>query len=165
LTVLEDFLEDFQGCVVVVSHDRWFLDRTVDRLFSFEAGRLRRFEGNYSAYLEHQLARAAASQALSPLPSLAGPGTGTDPVPGPAEARAAPGMPRRRSFREKRELAAIERDLPAWEERRQQLENQMALPAGGDYGELEALSHELAEMLQRIASAEERWLELSDLAG
>jgi len=165
LTVLEDFLEDFQGCVVVVSHDRWFLDRTVDRLFSFEAGRLRRFEGNYSAYLEHQLATAAAPQALGPAPAAAGSGTGPEPVPASAEARAAPAMPRRRSFRETRELAAIEQDLPAWEERRQRLEHQMALPAGGDYGELEALSHELAALLERIASAEERWLELSDLAG
>ena len=52
LSVLEEFLDDFRGCVVVVSHDRWFLDRTVDRLFCFENGRLRRFEGNYSAYLE-----------------------------------------------------------------------------------------------------------------
>jgi ATP-binding cassette subfamily F protein uup len=74
-------------------------------------------------------------------------------------------MPRRRSFRETRELGAIERDLPAWEERRQRLEDQMALPPDGDYGALEALSHELAELLERIASAEERWLELSDLAG
>jgi ATP-binding cassette subfamily F protein uup len=165
LTVLEDFLEDFQGCVVVVSHDRWFLDRTVDRLFSFDAGRLRRFEGNYSGYLEHQLASAAASQALTPSPPLAAAGAGPDPLPAAAEGRAATAMPRRRSFRETRELAAIERDLPAWEERRQLLENQMALPPGGDYGELEALSHELANLLERIASAEERWLELSDLAG
>ena len=165
LTVLEDFLEDFQGCVVVVSHDRWFLDRTVDRLFSFEAGRLRRFEGNYSAYLEHQLTTAAASQAPGPSPAAAGSGTGPDRVPASAEARAAPALPRRRSFRETRELAAIEQDLLAWEEQRQRLEKQMALPAGGDYGELEALSHELAALLERIASAEERWLELSDLAG
>jgi ATP-binding cassette subfamily F protein uup len=165
LTVLEDFLEDFQGCVVVVSHDRWFLDRTVDRLFSFEAGRLRRFEGNYSAYLEHQLATAAATQSLGPSLAGAGSGTGPDPIPASAEARATPALPRRRSFRETRELAAIEQDLPAWEDQRQRLENQMALPAGGDYGELEALSHELAALLERIASAEERWLELSDLAG
>jgi ATP-binding cassette subfamily F protein uup len=166
LTVLEDFLEDFQGCVVVVSHDRWFLDRTVDRLFSFDAGRLRRFEGNYSGYLEHQLASAAAaSQTPTASPPLAAAGAGPDPFPAAAEGRSAPAMPRRRSFRETRELAAIERDLPAWEERRQLLEHQMALPAGGDYGELEALSHELANLLERIASAEERWLELSDLAG
>jgi len=165
LTVLEDFLEDFQGCVVVVSHDRWFLDRTVDRLFSFEAGRLRRFEGNYSAYLEHQLASAAASQPLGPSPAGAGSGTGPDPIPASAGGRSTPALPRRRSFRETRELAAIEQDLPAWEDQRQRLENQMALPPGGDYGELEALSHELAALLERIASAEERWLELSDLAG
>ena len=54
LSVLEDLLEDFRGCVVVVSHDRYFLDRTVDRLFCFEAGRLARFEGNYSAFLDHR---------------------------------------------------------------------------------------------------------------
>ena len=54
LSVLEDFLEDFRGCVIVVSHDRYFLDRTVDRLFCFEKGRLKRFEGNYSEFLEQQ---------------------------------------------------------------------------------------------------------------
>lgn len=54
LSVLEDFLEDFRGCVVVVSHDRYFLDRTVDRLFNFENGQLKRFEGNYSSFLEQQ---------------------------------------------------------------------------------------------------------------
>lgn len=54
LSVLEDLLEDFRGCVVVVSHDRYFLDRTVDRLFCFENGRLQRFEGNYSAFLDHR---------------------------------------------------------------------------------------------------------------
>lgn len=64
LTVLEDFLEDFRGCVVVVSHDRYFLDRTVDRLFSFEAGELKRFEGNYSAYLEQAV--TAKPQAKPP---------------------------------------------------------------------------------------------------
>jgi ATP-binding cassette subfamily F protein uup len=59
LGVLEEFLDDFRGCVVVVSHDRWFLDRTVDRLFCFRDGQLERFEGNYSSYLERQQARAA----------------------------------------------------------------------------------------------------------
>lgn len=61
LTVLEDFLEDFRGCVVVVSHDRYFLDRSVDRLFAFEGGRLQRFEGNYSAYLERRAGEAKAA--------------------------------------------------------------------------------------------------------
>ncbi|MEI7953214.1 MAG: ABC-F family ATP-binding cassette domain-containing protein, partial [Synechococcaceae cyanobacterium ELA182] len=66
LGVLEEFLEDFRGCVVVVSHDRWFLDRTVDRLFCFEQGRLQRFEGNYSAYLERRQALAAEASRRPP---------------------------------------------------------------------------------------------------
>ena len=60
LSVLEDFLEDFRGCVIVVSHDRYFLDRTVDRLFCFDQGRLNRFEGNYSAFLSSSARRNAA---------------------------------------------------------------------------------------------------------
>ena len=55
LSVLEDFLEDFKGCVVVVSHDRYFLDRTIDRIFNFENGHLRRYEGNYSRFLDQKI--------------------------------------------------------------------------------------------------------------
>ena len=55
LSVLEDFLEDFKGCVVVVSHDRYFLDRTIDRIFNFENGNLKRYEGNYSRFLEQKI--------------------------------------------------------------------------------------------------------------
>ena len=211
LSVLEEFLDDFRGCVVVVSHDRWFLDRTVDRLFCFENGRLRRFEGNYSAYLEARQRQEseAAAAAAAPRPGAVGPrdrgrgqarqasaagdGSGlastqpglrdaqgaADPsmAPHAAAANAAAGstatraaasdptaVPRRRSFGEKRELAAIERDLPAWEQRRQELEALLAQP-GGAYADLEAHSAELAALMERIAAAEERWLLLSELAG
>ena len=170
LGVLEDFLEDFRGCVVVVSHDRWFLDRTVDRLFCFRDGQLERFEGNYSSYLERQQAaagRPAGGQRAGSAPS--GPEAGvvaTEPV-GPAPAgkgrpsgQSAP--PRRRSFKENRELETIERDLPLWEERRRSLETSLASPGGGDYSQLETLTHELAELVERIHGAEERWLELSE---
>ncbi|MDG2329229.1 MAG: ABC-F family ATP-binding cassette domain-containing protein, partial [Synechococcus sp. cluster2_bin.44] len=68
LSVLEDFLEDFRGCVIVVSHDRYFLDRTVDRLFCFENGRLKRFEGNYSEFLEQQK-QEERMQAVAPTPT------------------------------------------------------------------------------------------------
>jgi ATP-binding cassette subfamily F protein uup len=191
LSVLEEFLDDFRGCVVVVSHDRWFLDRTVDRLFSFENGRLQRFEGNYSAYLEARQGleqggggaaapRAAAAKGAraasavgaamaSKQPGAAGSPDEAEPAGesgarrplGPASAVAAP---RRRSFRENRELEAIERDLPSWEQRRDALEALLAQP-GGAYTDLEALSGELAALVERIAAAEERWLLLSELAG
>jgi ATP-binding cassette subfamily F protein uup len=70
---------------------------------------------------------------------------------------------RRRSYREGRELEAIERDLPAWESRRTELEGQLAAPQALHHGEIEQRSLELAELLERIAAAEERWLALSEL--
>jgi len=156
LAVLEEFLDDFRGCVVVVSHDRWFLDRTVDRLFCFENGRLERFEGNHSAWLERRAARSAAppcSPAIAPPAMIC-------PTP---SAPAAPGV-RRRSYRETRELEAIERDLPTWEARRGDLEQQIAGGMAGDHTAMAELSGELAELIERIAAAEERWLALSELA-
>ena len=155
LTVLEDFLEDFRGCVVVVSHDRYFLDRTVDRLFSFENGELQRFEGNYSAYLERQA--AIASQPATRAASKPAPPDSSPPAEQP------PAKTRRRSFKESRELAALETNLPAWEQRRGELERLMGA-SGSDYTALEALTQELSALLAQIEAGEERWLELSDLA-
>ncbi len=162
LSVLEDFLEDFRGCVVVVSHDRWFLDRTVDRLFCFEEGRLQRFEGNYSGYLEKRAAEAQ-SQTQTQAQSRAG---AAAEAGAPARSDSAPPAvqaPRRRSYRESRELEALERDLPLWEARRAELEGLLA--GEGDFARLEALTHELADLVERISSGEERWLTLSELAG
>jgi ATP-binding cassette subfamily F protein uup len=161
LTVLEDFLEDFRGCVVVVSHDRYFLDRTVDRLFSFENGQLERFEGNYSSYLERQQSKGGAASNGAGTSSSPAPNTGAPSVtPAPATAS----KTRRRSFKETRELEQLDAQLPQWEERRGELEGLLAV-GGSDYAALEALSEELSALLERIARGEERWLELSELAG
>ena len=157
LSVLEEFLEDFRGCVVVVSHDRWFLDRTVDRLFHFEDGRLERFEGNYTSWLE----RRAESAATAPGPAAAAPETAKRSAPSskvPADG------PRRRSFKETRELERLETELPQLEQQRRELEQHLAAPSGPDYTRLEELTHELAALVERIHAAEERWLVLSELA-
>jgi ATP-binding cassette subfamily F protein uup len=170
LTVLEDFLEDFRGCVVVVSHDRYFLDRTVDRLFCFENGRLQRFEGNYSAYLERQAAErsavgAASGRAISGASASASAASaGAGAAPPEASSPPAVAKTRRRSFKENRELAALEADLPRWDARRTELEGLLAI-GGSDYTALEALSAELSELLQQIERGEERWLVLSELEG
>ena len=153
LTVLEDFLEDFRGCVVVVSHDRYFLDRTVDRLFSFEDGQLERFEGNYSSYLERQSSNRTAAATPEPAPSK------PDPEP-----KAKPAKARRRSFKENRELEQLDTNLPLWEARKDELESLLAT-GGSDYAALEVLSEELSTLLQTIAAGEERWLELSEMPG
>jgi ATP-binding cassette subfamily F protein uup len=197
LTVLEDFLEDFRGCVVVVSHDRYFLDRSVDRLFAFENGQLRRFEGNYSSYLErdqhergqgqsgglgaggsqtgssaasrsaHTDPDAASSAALGGLsagqqaPAATGsPGAGA----GCSGAKAGAVKPRRRSFKESRELQSLELELPQWEAKRAELEGQLAI-GGSDYSALESITQDLANLQARILLGEERWLELSELQG
>ena len=158
LSVLEDFLEDFRGCVVVVSHDRYFLDRTVDRLFCFENGELQRFEGNYSAYLETSAARQEAARLASATQPAQAASRSERPEP------AGTTTPRRRSFKESRELADLETQLPLWEEQRRQLE--LALGAGGsDYAALEELTQQLAQLSERIHGGEERWLALSELAG
>jgi ATP-binding cassette subfamily F protein uup len=168
LSVLEDFLDDFRGCVVVVSHDRWFLDRTVDRLFHFEAGRLERFEGNYSTWLERRASAAATTAATTTatasVSASAAPVAGDTPREASPPRQRPPAGPRRRSFKEGRELERIESELPGLEQRRRELEQLLAAPSGGDYARLEDLTHELAALMERIAAAEERWLTLSELA-
>ena len=159
LTVLEDFLEDFRGCVVIVSHDRYFLDRTVDRLFCFEHGRLVRFEGNYSSYLE---TRQQPGPATAPQPDNASPQTSSQTSPRANPTRSKPAAPQRRRFKQTRELQQLEQNLPLWEEQRRKLESELAAIAS-DYTRLEALSQELAQLNTRIEAAEERWLELSEL--
>ena len=151
LTVLEEFIEDFRGCVVVVSHDRWFLDRTVDRLFCFRpGGRMERFEGNYSEWLDHRRASDAQAAATVERPSAA-----------PAARRASPPARKGLSSHEQKELTSLEQQLPAWEEERAQLQADLA---GADFRRLDELTQALADLCSRIDTAEGRWLELSERA-
>jgi ATP-binding cassette subfamily F protein uup len=161
LAVLEDFLEDFPGCVVVVSHDRWFLDRTVDRLFVIRQGAVERFEGNYSSWLEARGGSGDGGAGGSGGKTASATTTAEAERSRPQPARA-PEAPARRSYRENRELEALERDLPLWEGQRRALEERLAGPDGVAYEELERLSEELAELVTRIHNGEERWLQLSD---
>ena len=149
LSVLEDFLEDFRGCVIVVSHDRYFLDRTVDRLFCFDSGRLKRFEGNYSDFLDQQRRQERQQAAQSDTPSRK-----------ESKVKTSEQGPRRRSFKETKELQALDQRLPELEARRESLEQAMT-EKGADIAKL---SLDLAEVMQSIAHAEDRWLELSELA-
>ena len=145
LAVLEDYIEDFRGCVVIVSHDRYFLDRTVDRLFCFQSGgQLERFEGNYSEWLEQQPAKQTPVATKTKT----------------AAAKPKREQPKRRSYKEQRELNALDSQLPQLEEQKAALESKLA---GADYDRLEALTQELAELCEQISRAEDRWLELSAL--
>ncbi|MFM7229966.1 MAG: ABC-F family ATP-binding cassette domain-containing protein [Cyanobacteriota bacterium] len=157
LTVLEEFIEDFRGCVVVVSHDRWFLDRTVDRLFCFRPGGvIERFEGNYSEWLDHR--RAADAEAAAEAAAVR---TAAAPPPPPTTRRSASPGRKRLSSHEQRELAGLEQQLPAWEAERAQLQADLA---GADFRRLEELTQALADLSGRIEAAELRWLDLSERA-
>jgi ABC transport system ATP-binding/permease protein len=165
LAVLEEYLEDFSGCMIVVSHDRYFLDRTVDRIFAFEEGSLRHYPGNYSLYLEFRQRREAAAKASEPAaqPSVvAAPPDQLHPQP---EKPSRTERPRRLSFKEQRELEQLEQQIPSWEVEKAALERQLYDNPPSGYSQLQTLSEQLAALEQRIAQGTERWLELSERAG
>ncbi len=168
LSILEEFLEDFQGCVIVVSHDRYFLDRTVDRIFSFEGDRLIQFEGNYSAYTEKQKANNKRINNIFEdtqtqyLRGLSNKSLNPDQARNEStnqERSFKVSKERKISFKEARELEKIEKDLPILEAKRSTIESEISKGVG----DLSKLSIQLAEIIQSINENEERWLELSAL--
>ncbi len=168
LSVLEDFLEDFKGCVVIVSHDRYFLDRTVDRIFNFENGVLKQFEGNYSNFIEKKKSEEnKANKQLYSNQSKHKPNETKKINSEYFSDNRSQSMcrnndqfdkPARRTFKESKELEQINQQLPLLEKKKESIES--ALATGKD---LSLLSQELAEVVQQLNSVEERWLELSEL--
>ena len=151
LEILEDYLTTFQGAVVVVSHDRSFLDRVAGRLFAFEAGgRLVQYVCSFSDYLEQAAQRPAAEEAESTAPQ-----------------KAAPRRERQRelrmSFKEQREYETIDQTIEALNGQLSQLDAEIAQHAS-DFVKLTELARRKEETEQRLAEAEERWLYLTDLA-
>ncbi len=159
LTVLEDYLDSFKGAVVVVSHDRYFLDRTVQRLLAFAgdgSGTIREYPGAYTVYEEYcqrEAAEAAASEAAAARRA---------PTPQPARPTAE-GQPRRLSYKERRELAELERRIDALEQRQAAL-NAEINQAGSDYQRYEQLAQELVSLEHDMERALERWEELAEVA-
>ncbi len=150
LTVLEQFLDNFAGCLVVVSHDRFFLDRNVDFLASFEDGVLgTRYPTPFENY---QQLRAAESQPTPPQ----SPAKPSPPPPKTAE------RPRKLTFQEKRELEELDTAVPTLEARITTLETQIN-QAGGDYARLQTLVAELERVKVELDTAVTRWLELSEI--
>ncbi len=168
LSVLEDFLEDFQGCVVVVSHDRYFLDRTVNRILSIEASKLKQYEGNYSAFLEkkrfeeQKLFKKKLHLNTYEI-SKSEPKKGIHKLESSNKSFRSSKRPQtnslRRSFNQTKELESLERNLPVLEARQKALEKDIAK----NNGDLLLLSQELADLVQTIKKSEDRWLELSEL--
>jgi ABC transport system ATP-binding/permease protein len=159
LAVLEDYLEDFNGCVIVVSHDRYFLDRTIDMVFSLEpGGNLRLYPGNYSVYLDHKKAEEAkelkAQKNKGKLPEA------TQPNNLKTEAQAP--KPTKLSFNEKREYEKLEAKIPQLEAEKAEIEQILSLNSPSGFGEVQKLSERLGQLNQEIDRATEKWLELAE---
>ena len=108
LSVLEDFLEDFKGCVIVVSHDRYFLDRTIDRIFNFENCKLIRYEGNYTKFLEHKKLHVSSTANKKQSQKF----NDTENKNETELKSRSKYIPRRLSFKEARELKDLDVQLP-----------------------------------------------------
>ncbi len=173
LAVLEDYLEDFNGCVIVVSHDRYFLDRTIDMVFSLEpGGNLRLYPGNYSVYLDHKKAEEAkelkAQKNKGKLPQAATPPNqgghgGTAPTSGGENQESE--KPRKLSFNEKREYDQLEAKIPQLEAEKAEIEQILSLNSPSGFGEVKKLSERLGKLNQEIEKATEKWMELAERVG
>ncbi|GJJ24899.1 ABC-F family ATP-binding cassette domain-containing protein [Bacillus velezensis] len=146
LSVLEDYIEQFPGVVITVSHDRYFLDRVVDRLIVFEGhGIISRFQGSYSEYMEQAKAKKTA-------------------VKQPAEEKKAEEEPKKKrkklSYKDQIEWDGIEDKIAGLEEKHQRLEAEIA-EAGSDFGKIQELMAEQAKTAEELEAAMERWTELS----
>jgi ABC transport system ATP-binding/permease protein len=161
LSVLEEYLSEFNGCVIVVSHDRYFLDRTVEKIFALEAeGKVREYPGNYSVYLDYKQAEATADKLAAKKDSAAK----STPIAIKPEPPTAEPKKRRLSTWEQREFSGIEAKIAKLEADKAKLEHQLATSADANYTQLETLSAELKKIEKSIDNTTERWLELAEFA-
>lgn len=168
LGVLEDYLEGFNGCVIVVSHDRYFLDRTVSTVFAFEgAGQLGQYPGNYSAYMEiKQTREALAKEQAKEQEKAAEQQRQSRPQTQAVPTKVKPASPSQKlSYKEKREYEQLETQIPAMEAEKEAIEKQLYGSPSDDYGEIQTLSERLAHLSETIDTATERWMELAERAG
>jgi len=154
LGVLENFLNDYQGCLLIVSHDRYFMDRLVDHLLVLEGdGVIRDFPGNYTQYRDW-LKDNSAEDAFP----------NETPVPAPATvAPAKISTPKRQlSYKEKREFESLEAEIARLTREKQAVTNQLNSGAA-PFDELQRLSIRIGEIGQLLDDKELRWLELSEI--
>ena len=153
LTILEDYLDSFEGIVITVSHDRYFLDRIVRRIFAYEEnGHLQQYEGNYSDYLIAYEKRHPREVTATRTPQEKGKKT-----------ERASRQKLRFSYKEEREFETIEDEIASLEQTLQEIEEQMEESASS-YSRLSELMEEKEQTEALLEEKMERWEYLSDLA-
>ena len=160
LQILEEYLQDFPGCVIVVSHDRYFMDKVVDHLLVFKGqGEVKDFPGNYTQYREWE------KTLPRPLPAREGsknPQAQKLSTPIPNREGKGGGSPRKLSYKEKREMEQLEKDIEALEAEKKQIEEALC---GGTTSveEITTLSKRLPQLNDELDEKSMRWLELSEI--
>ncbi|EKD05840.1 MULTISPECIES: ABC-F family ATP-binding cassette domain-containing protein [Limnospira] len=163
LSVLEEYLEEFNGCAIVVSHDRYFLDRTVDMIFAFESqGVLRQYPGNYSVYLDYKQAEEVAKAQSQQMQVEATPSQ-PEPEKSPRYSWGKDGR-RKLSSKEKREYENLEKEIAKLEEKKQQLEAELYQASSTSVSRVQELHQQVESLTVEIDQATERWMELAEIA-
>ncbi|ABL65055.1 ABC-F family ATP-binding cassette domain-containing protein [Chlorobium phaeobacteroides] len=155
LRVLEDYLDTYTGCLIVVSHDRYFLDRTVEYIFAFEEnGLIRRYPGNYTVYLDLKASEASKNEKkpLKKEPSVSVP---------PKKDNSS--KQSRSGSKEKRELEILERSIQEAESQQSELAARLAA-AGSDFALVQQLGSELNQVQEKLEKQILRWTELAEMA-
>ena len=159
LTVLENFLLNFQGSLIIVSHDRYFMDRIVDHVLAFEGdGKIKDFIGNFSEYRENKkLEDGSQKQEDKKAKTVV-----EKVIEKPVEVVVSqPQAPKRKlSFKEQRELDTIDKEIPELEAKRAEILDQLSNEA--DYDKISKLSADLENISKKLENHEMRWLELQE---
>ena len=160
LQILEEYLQDFPGCVIVVSHDRYFMDKVVDHLLVFRGqGDVKDFPGNYTQYREWE---KTLSQPLPVREGSKNSQAQKQSAPRPNKEGQGGGSSRKLSYKEKREMEQLEKDIAALEEEKKQIEDALC---GGttSVDEITAMSKRLPVLKDELDEKSMRWLELSEV--
>ncbi|MBL7902336.1 MAG: ABC-F family ATP-binding cassette domain-containing protein [Bacteroidia bacterium] len=157
LQTLEDFLEEFKGCVLIVSHDRYFIDRLVDHTFVLEGdGAIKDFPGNYTEYrLWKSSQKTEGSTKDMPVLEEIAP-----PAPKPEKPKTeAPA--KKLSYKTQRELQDLEVEIPHLELKKKELENRLA-EGLSDYNQIQKISEEVSKVTLELDAKSTRWLEIQE---
>ena len=151
LTILEDYLENFSGAVIAVSHDRYFLDKMAEEIFEFRDGQCTRYNGNYSDYAEKALSGSSADESRNKKKAE-------------KKERVYTGKTKLRfSFKEQREYDTIDDDIAGLEQEIADTEKEIAVNSS-DYVRLQELSDKKELLEQQLSEKMDRWVYLNDLA-
>ena len=157
LQILEEYLQDFPGCVIVVSHDRYFMDKVVDHLLVFKGeGEIQDFPGNYTQFRDFQKMKSKEEEQQKPTKS-------SNTTANEAKKDYRNNLKRKMSFKEKREYEQLSDKIAQLEDEKQQLEEELC-SGNLSVDELTEKSKRLPILKEELDELELRWLELSELA-